>query len=54
MGSDVDVIYEDGGIRLRLRGTAANAAPLGGRVIVRVDRRRLEGTATAPGVVRVR
>ena len=54
-GQPVTVVYQDGGVRLRVQGVAANAAPAGGRVTVRVDvRRRLEGTAESPGVVRVR
>ncbi len=51
-GDRVAVVYQQGGIALRLAGTAAADAALGGRVPVRVDvRRRFEGTVTAPGVV---
>jgi flagellar basal body P-ring formation protein FlgA len=51
----VAVVYRDAGLEIRLKGVAANAAPLGGRVTVRVDvRRRLDGVAVAPGVVQVK
>ena len=51
-GDRVAVVYAQGGIALRLAGTAATDAPLGARVAVRVDtRRRFEGIVTAPGVV---
>jgi flagellar basal body P-ring formation protein FlgA len=54
-GQPVSLLYEDGGVQIRLSGVAANAAPVGGRVTVRVDvRRRLQGVAVAPGVVRVK
>jgi hypothetical protein len=37
-----------------MSGVAASAAPMGGRVKVRLDaRRRLEGTVVAPGVVQL-
>jgi flagellar basal body P-ring formation protein FlgA len=53
-GQPVDVLWSDGAIRLRLKGTAMNAATLGARVTVRIDaRRRLEGVATAPGTVQL-
>ena len=54
-GQPVDVFYNDGAIRLRLKGTALNAASLGARVAVRIDaRRRLEGVAVGPSAVQLR
>jgi flagella basal body P-ring formation protein FlgA len=54
-GQPVDVVYADGMITLRLKGTAMNAAALGERVTVRLDaRRRVEGVAAAPGTVQLR
>jgi len=51
----VTVVYRDAGIEIHVKGVAANAAPLGGRVTVRIDvRRRLDGVAVAPGVVQVK
>ena len=51
-GDRVAVVYAQGGVALRLDGTAATDAALGMRVAVRVDtHRRFEGTVTAPGVV---
>ncbi|GJG86563.1 hypothetical protein tb265_17440 [Gemmatimonadetes bacterium T265] len=51
-GDAVAVVWRQGGVALRLAGTAAADAALGARVAVRVDaRRRLEGTVAAPGVV---
>jgi flagella basal body P-ring formation protein FlgA len=52
-GSAVDLLWRDGDLELRLRGVAANSAPLGGRVAVRVGRRRFDGIATAAAVVRL-
>jgi flagellar basal body P-ring formation protein FlgA len=52
-GRPVDLVWRDGTLELRLRGVAANSAPLGGRVAVRVDRRRYEGIAAGPAVVRL-
>jgi flagella basal body P-ring formation protein FlgA len=52
-GSTVDLLWRDGDLELRLRGVAANSAPIGGRVAVRVGRRRFEGIATAAAVVRL-
>ncbi|GLC25389.1 flagella basal body P-ring formation protein FlgA [Roseisolibacter agri] len=53
-GQRVAVLYRDAGVELRMAGVAANAAPIGGRVQVRLDaRRRLEGTVVAPGVVQL-
>jgi flagella basal body P-ring formation protein FlgA len=53
-GDAVALVYQADGLSLRLAGTAATDAPLGGRVAVRVDtRRRFEGVVTAPGVVRL-
>ncbi len=53
-GDPVALVYQAEGLTLRLKGTAAGAAPVGGRVPVRVDtRRRFEGVVVAPGVVRL-
>jgi flagella basal body P-ring formation protein FlgA len=50
-GQPVAVVYAAEGVTLKLHGTAATDAPLGGRVAVRVDtRRRFEGVVEAPGV----
>ena len=54
-GQPVDVVFSDGAIALRLKGTALNAAALGARVAVRIDaRRRLEGVAVGPSTVQLR
>jgi flagella basal body P-ring formation protein FlgA len=54
-GQPVDVLWTDGAIQLRLKGTAMHAAALGARVTVRIDaRRRLEGVAVSPTAVRLR
>jgi flagella basal body P-ring formation protein FlgA len=53
-GDAVALVYRADGVTLRLAGTAAADAPLGGRVTVRVDaRRRFEGVVAAPGLVRL-
>jgi flagellar basal body P-ring formation protein FlgA len=53
-GETVEVIWRQGGMELRARGTALGSAVAGQRVAVRLDtRRRLEGTAAAPGQVLV-
>jgi flagella basal body P-ring formation protein FlgA len=53
-GQSVAVVYAADGVALRLHGTAAADAPVGGRVAVRIDmRRRMEGVVEAPGVVRL-
>jgi flagella basal body P-ring formation protein FlgA len=53
-GEKVAVVWRDAGIELRLAGTAAQDAPVGARVAVRVDaRRRLEGTVVGPALVRI-
>lgn len=53
-GDAVAVVYAAEGVTLRLRGTAAADAPVGGRVTVRIDmRRRLEGVVAGPGVVQL-
>jgi flagella basal body P-ring formation protein FlgA len=57
-GQPVAVVYRDGGLALRLAGTATSNAPVGQRVAVRVESngrtRRLEGTVVAAGVVAIR
>ena len=54
-GQPVDVVFTDGAITLRLKGTALNAASLGARVAVRIDaRRRLDGVAAGPSTVQLR
>jgi flagella basal body P-ring formation protein FlgA len=58
----VSVIYRDAGIEVRLTGVAANAAPVGGRVTVRVAgaprsgvaSRSLDGVAIGAGLVQVK
>jgi flagella basal body P-ring formation protein FlgA len=58
----VSVIYRDAGIEVRLSGVAANAAPVGGRVTVRVAgaprsgvaSRSLDGVAIGAGLVQVK
>jgi hypothetical protein len=52
-GSAVDLVWRDGSLELRLRGVAANSAPLGARTTVRVGRRRFEGIAAGPALVRL-
>jgi flagella basal body P-ring formation protein FlgA len=53
-GQTVEAIWDDAGVVLRVRGTAVGAAALGERVIVKVDaKRRLEGVASGPGLVRI-
>jgi flagella basal body P-ring formation protein FlgA len=53
-GQKVAVVWRDAGVELRLAGTAAQDAPVGARVAVKVDaRRRLEGTVIGPGLVRI-
>jgi flagella basal body P-ring formation protein FlgA len=50
----VALLYQADGVTLRLAGTAATDAPVGGRVAVRVDtRRRFEGVVAGPGLVRL-
>jgi flagella basal body P-ring formation protein FlgA len=53
-GDDVRVVVVRGSLELTLTGRAAGSAAAGERVAVRADTgRRLTGTVTAPGVVRV-
>jgi flagella basal body P-ring formation protein FlgA len=53
-GEPVALVYQADGVTLRLAGTAATDAPVGGRVAVRVDtRRRFEGVVAGPGLVRL-
>lgn len=54
-GTTVTVLWNDGTLRLTLKGTATNNAALGAPVGVRIDRnRRLDGLAVAPNTVRLR
>lgn len=54
-GQTVSVLYEDGPVRLVLKGVATNTAPLGAPVGVRISAtRRLDGVAVAPNTVRIR
>ena len=53
-GEPVYVVWQQGGIELKLRGTAAGSASLGERVAVRIDsRRRMEGIASGPALIRI-
>lgn len=55
LGSTVNVVWQDGNVRLTLTGTATNNAALGAPVGVRLDRnRRLDGIAVGPNTVRLR
>jgi flagella basal body P-ring formation protein FlgA len=50
----VQVEYNDGGVRLTIRGTATKAGALGERVTVRTELgNRIEATVVAPGRVRI-
>jgi flagella basal body P-ring formation protein FlgA len=54
-GSAVKVLWQDGNVRLTLKGTATNNAILGAPVGVRIDKdRRLDGVAVGPNTVRLR
>ncbi len=54
-GQSVSVLYQDGPVRLLLKGIATNTAPLGAPVGVRISAtRRLDGVAVAPNTVRIR
>jgi flagellar basal body P-ring formation protein FlgA len=54
-GATVTLLYQDGPVRLVLKGVATNTATLGAPVGVRIDRtRRLDGIAVAPNTVRLR
>ncbi len=51
-GDQVQVVWSDGALELRMTGRAMNSAATGDPVRVRVDtRRRFEGTATGDGTV---
>jgi flagella basal body P-ring formation protein FlgA len=53
-GDEVEAVWREGSIELRLHGRAMNAATEGGRVAVRVDMtRRFEGVAVGAGLVRL-
>ena len=55
LGSTVQVLWQDGNVRLTLTGTATNNAAMGASVGVRLDRnRRLDGIAVGPNTVRLR
>lgn len=54
-GATVTVLYQEGPVRLTLKGIATNSASLGAPVSVRVDgTRRLDGVAVANNTVRLR
>ena len=51
-GQPVQVVWSDGVVRVRVRGTAVGSAALGERVLVKINpRRRLEGIAAGPALV---
>lgn len=53
-GESVQLVWSDGAVELRVRGTALGAAAQGERISVRVDgRRRFEGIVVGPGLVRM-
>jgi flagellar basal body P-ring formation protein FlgA len=53
-GDEVQVVWSDGALELRVKGRATNSATAGGRVSVRVDTtRRFEGVAVGAGLVRI-
>ena len=53
-GQPVQVVWSDGVVRVRVRGTAVGSAALGERVLVKIDpRRRLEGIAAGPALVQL-
>jgi flagellar basal body P-ring formation protein FlgA len=53
-GEPVELLWKQGTIELRVRGTAMGAAAEGERVTVRIDtRRRMDGVAVAPGLVHI-
>lgn len=54
-GDQVQLVYRQGGMELRIVGKAMGSAAVGEEVLVRVDkRRRYQGTAMGPGEVRIR
>ena len=54
-GATVTAIWQDGPLKLVMRGVATNTAAVGAPVGVRIDRtRRLDGIAVAPNTVRLR
>lgn len=53
-GDAVQLVWSEGLVEIRLAGKAMNSAAGGERVLVRVDlKRRFEGVAESPGVVRL-
>ena len=53
-GEAVEAVWAEGGIEVRVRGTALATAAAGQRVAIRTEnRRRIEGVAVAPGEVRI-
>src|SRR5690606_30298771 len=53
-GETVQLLWRQGSLELRVRGRAMGSAAEGERVLVHVDsRRRLEGVAVAPRLIRV-
>lgn len=53
-GDDVDALYQDDTVTLRLKGTAIGSGAVGDHIYVKLDnRRRLRGVITGPHTVRV-
>lgn len=53
-GEPVDVVWRQGGLELRAKGTATRSATVGERISVRVGpHRRLDGVVAGPGLVRL-
>jgi flagella basal body P-ring formation protein FlgA len=53
-GDDVEALYQDDTVTLRLKGTAIGSGAVGDHIYVKLDnRRRLRGVITGPHTVRV-
>lgn len=53
-GDDVQLVWSDGSLEIRMNGRAMGSAAKGEKVLVRVDtQRRYQGVAVAPGEVRL-
>jgi len=53
-GDEIDAVYQNDEVTLRLKGTAINGGAIGDRIYVKLDnRRRLRGVITGPHTVRV-